>query len=221
MKIRACTFLLILSSLGLAHATILPPTGSPPVAPDVFNTAVNGPFLADSGLQNFMATNALGQTTISGTYRATVYSDSDNVFCAGCLDFFVAVTSSAASTDDIERVTLASFSGYLTDVGFSIGAGNIPDSAVPQTVDRSSNGSVIGFNFAIPNGVAPGSSTEVLEVQTNATAFVEGTLQVIDSSVASVAAFEPCPVPEAGSISLTLGGLLMGIGFLRRRRTAP
>jgi LPXTG-motif cell wall-anchored protein len=48
-------------------------------------------------------------------------------------------------------------------------------------------------------------------------------VQIIDSSVASVAAFAPANiVPEAGSISLTLlGAALLGIGFMgRRRRTA-
>jgi len=78
---------------------------------------------------------------------------------------------------------------------------------------------VIGFNFAVPGGVAPGQVTQVLEIQTNATSFMRGTLQIIDSSVASVTAFEPCPVPEAGSLGLTLlGGLLLATGFLGRRR---
>ena len=79
---------------------------------------------------------------------------------------------------------------------------------------------MIGFNFSSLPGVAPGDGTAVLEIQTNATQFMTGTLQIIDSSVASVTAFAPCGVvPEASSISLTLvGGLLLGIGFIRRRR---
>ncbi|HUO28117.1 MAG TPA: PEP-CTERM sorting domain-containing protein [Bryobacteraceae bacterium] len=204
----------------LARATILPPAGSPPVAPSDFTTPVTGPFLADTGVQAYTTTNSLGQSTITGDYRAMVYADASNVFCTGCLDFFVLVTSNASSLDDIERITLASFSSYETDVGYSTGSGSVLGTA-PETVDRSTGGAVIGFNFAVPTGVAPGSETEVLEIETNATSFVAGTLQIIDSSVASVAAFAPAVVPEASSISMTLlGAALLGAGLIGRRRRA-
>jgi hypothetical protein len=206
-------------SVALAHATILPPTGSPPVAPSAFGTPVTGPFLADTGVQTFTATNSLGQVTISGDYEAAVYADPSNVFCAGCLDFFAIVESNSSSTDTIERITMASFGSFLTDVGYSTGKGTPAGAVNPTTVDRSSNGVVIGFNFTSPAGVAPGMETEVVEIETNATSFVKGTLQVIDSSVASVSAFAPAVAPEAGSISLTLlGGALLGAGFMGRRR---
>jgi len=206
----------------LAQATILPPGGSPPVAASAFGTPVTGPFLADTGMRDFAGTNSLGQTTISGEYRALVYSDPANDFCAGCLDFFVVVESNTSSTDAIERITLASFGSFFTDVGYSIGKNSVPSGVAPSTVDRSSNGSVIGFNFNEPSGVPAGAETEVLEIQTNAKYFMTGTLQIIDSSVASVPAFDPCSgvVPEAGSISLTLlGGMFLGVGLLRRRRS--
>jgi len=191
------------------------------VAPSPFATPVLGPFDADTGLQAFAATNSLGQTTITGDYRAAVYADPDNSFCAGCLDFFVWVTSNATSLDDVERITLASFGSYLADVGYSTGNGSVAGGVPPATVDRSNTGSVIGFNFTPPVGVAPGEQTEVLEIETNATLFTYGALQVIDSGVASVKAFAPASVPEASSISMTLlGGILLGFGLLRRRRRA-
>ena len=214
MKIRGCFCLAVLFTATLAYATILPP-GTSGAPPDVFSTNVSGPYLANTGVQPYTTTNALGQHTITGTYDAEVYSDPSNVFCAGCLDFFVTVTSSSSSIDDIERITLASFSGFSTDVGYSTGTGSVAGGITPSTVDRSGTGSVIGFNFT---GVGPTQSTQVLEIQTNATAFTLGTLQVIDSSVASVAAYAPA-VPEAGSISLTLlGGSLVGLGAIARRR---
>ncbi len=222
MKLRGLCVLAVLFTAALAHATILPPTGSSPVAPSGLSTPADGPFLADTGVQTFKATNSLGQTTISGDYSAMVYSDPDNTFCAGCLDFFVTVTSSASSLDDIERITLASYGAFLTDVGYSIGKGSNPTGVTPATVDRSNNGNVIGFNFNVPDGVAPGEETQVLEIETNARSFMVGTMQIIDSSVASVNVFDPCPVPEASSISMTLlGGLLLGLGFIGRRRRAP
>jgi hypothetical protein len=134
----------------------------------------------------------------------------------------VVVESNASSLDSIERITLASFGKAFTDVGYSIGPGSVPAGVTPSTVDRSSNGGVIGFNFNEPAGVPAGGETEVLEIQTNAKTFMTGTLQIIDSSVASVAAYVPCGiVPEASSVSLTLlGGLLLGAGLMSLRRRA-
>jgi len=224
MRLLGRSALAVIFTVAFANATILSPTGSSPVAASAFGTAVTGPFLANTGLQNFTATNSLGQKTITGKYEAMVYSDPGNTFCAGCLDFFVIVESNSTSTDDIERITLADFGAFLTNVGYSIGTGSLPSGVDPSTVDRSNNGNVIGFNFNEPSGVPPGGETQVLEIETNAKSFMTGTLQIIDSSVASVNAFEPCGVvPEASSISLTLlGGLLLGLGFIgRRRRSAP
>jgi hypothetical protein len=220
MKRLGCSVLAVIFSVALVQATILSPGGSTPVPASSFSTSVAGPFLATTGFEKFTATNALGQTTITGKYEAMVYSDPGNSFCAGCLDFFVVVESNSSSTDDIERITLANFGAFLTNVGYSVGTDSIPSGVDPSTVDRSSNGNVIGFNFNEPSGVPPGGETQVLEIQTNAKSFMVGTLQIIDSSVASVTAFEPCAVvPEAGSISLTLlGGLLLGVGFIGRRR---
>jgi LPXTG-motif cell wall-anchored protein len=131
------------------------------------------------------------------------------------------VTSNASSLDDIERITLASYGAFLTNVGYSIGTGSNLTGVTPVTVDRSSNGDVIGYDFNVPNGVAPGEETQVLEIQTNAKSFMVGTMQIIDNSVASVNVFDPCPVPEASSISMTLlGGVLLGLGYIGRRRRA-
>jgi LPXTG-motif cell wall-anchored protein len=224
MKLLGRSALTVVFTVALANATILSPTGSSPVAPSAFGTSVTGPFLANTGFQNFTATNSLGQKTITGKYEAMVYSDPGNTFCAGCLDFFVIVESNSTSTDDIERITLANFGSFLTNVGYSIGTGSVSGGVDPSTVDRSNNGNVVGFNFNELAGVPPGGETQVLEIETNAKSFMTGTLQIIDSSVASVNAFEPCSVvPEASSISLTLlGGLLLGLGFIgRRRRSAP
>lgn len=207
----------LLLVVGLANANILPPSGSPPVAPDPFTTSASGPFVADTGVQPFMAVNSLGQVTMSGTYRAFVEADPNNVFCHGCLDFFFEVTNSSSSADAIARITDANFGVFLTDVGFTTGSGSISGGVLPSTVDRSTNGSVVGFNFNVPNAVGPGSSTQVLEVQTNARFFMRGTLQIIDSAVASVTSFDPCPVPEPASMTLMLLG---GVALLVGRRLA-
>ena len=219
MKLRGSFVLTVMFTVALAQAAILPPTGSAPVAPDVLLASAAGPFLANiSG--TFTGTNSLGQTTISGKYDEAVYADPSNTFCAGCLDFFLFVESNSSSTDSIARITLASFGSFLTDVGYTTGKGGNPGGVIPSTVDRSGNGSVVGFNFSTLTGVGPGGQTQELEIETNAKSFTTGSIQMIDSSVASVQGFAPSSVPEPGSISLALlGGALLGI-VGRRRRTA-
>jgi hypothetical protein len=210
MKLRGSFVLTLIFTVALAQAAILPPTGSSPVAPDVLGTPATGPFLG---------TNALGQTTISGKYDEAVYADPSNTFCAGCLDFFLFVESNSSSTDSLARITLASFGSFLTDVGYTIGKGGNPGGVVPSTVDRSSNGAVVGFNFTTLTGVPPGGQTQELEIETNAKSFTTGSIQMIDSSVASVQGYAPSSVPEPGSMGLVLAGAaLVGIGFIARRR---
>jgi len=206
---------------GLAHASILPPTGSAPVPPDVFTTPVDGPFLATTGTLPFTAHNSLGQVTITGTYVAEVYSDPSNVFCPGCLDFLFEITSNTTSTDVIARITDAYFGTYLTDVGYSTGTGSVPGGIFPVTVDRSSDGGVIGFNFSVPAGVQPGQETEILEIETNATSFMPGSLQIIDGSDTSILAYAPGTAPEGSTVGMMLlGMMLFGIAFLTNRRAA-
>lgn len=220
MKVRSWSLLAVVFTAALAQATILPP-GSTPAPPTTFNTPVTGPFLADTGLESFSATNSSGQTTISGKYEEMVYSDPGNEFCAGCLDFFVVVANSNCSLDDIVRITLAAFGNSMADAGYTNGKGSLPNGVDPNTVERGSNGDAIGFSFSSLTGIAPGQVSEVLEIETNATSFMKGTLQIVDSSVASVTGFAPCGamVPEAGSIGLTLlGGALLGIVSIARRR---
>jgi hypothetical protein len=48
---------------------------------------------------------------MSGTYEAAVYSDPNNTFGAGDLDFVYQVSNNAGSTDSIARLTATNFSG--------------------------------------------------------------------------------------------------------------
>jgi hypothetical protein len=166
--------------------------------------------------------NSLG--TMSGTYEAAVYSDPTNTFGANDLDFVYQVSNDSNSTDSIGRLTAISFLGYQTDVGYTatgsaLGSSFVDGSVAPEFVDRVSPGNTVGFSFNAPAflPVAPGQTSNVLIIETDATNFKEaGNLNIIDGGVTTVTAFEPTAspsVPEPNFLLLLCIGLLALAGF--------
>jgi hypothetical protein len=106
----------------------------------------------------------------------------------------------------IARFTAINFSpnsipgGLLVDIGINVGSVpgfNPAGTALPGTVDRVPPGDTIGSSFsssaplAVP--LTPGSTSIILEVQTNATNFGPGFADAIDGGVADFNAFAPAP----------------------------
>jgi hypothetical protein len=150
---------------------------------------------------------------LNGTLTSSVIAgDVSNPL--GGLTFTYLLQNNAAAIDDIGRLTVNNFAGWLTDVSFQAAAVGVP----PLSNDRSPGlGDVMGFTFSSlgggPGPVPPGQSSMLLVVQTNAPQFTQTFASVIDGSVASVPSFSPIPEPATLSL-LILGGLAM----IRRRR---
>jgi hypothetical protein len=155
---------------------------------------------------------ALSSGTFTANATASVYSDTNNMFCAGCLDFVYMVTRTGGN-DAIERITAGDFAGYSVD------AGVVTDSPGfgPLSVERNANGSVVGFNYTGVANLTDSQSTQLLVVQTDALSFVPGLLSIQDQQAANGIGFAPAPEPV--SMSLLGAGLgLIGLARLRRKK---
>jgi hypothetical protein len=190
-----------LSIASLASATVLTPGTSG--TPDSFSNA-GWTLLATTGSQ------ALSSGTFTANVTASVYSDSANTFCAGCLDFVYMVTRTGGN-DPIERLTAGSFADYLVDAGVVTSSPGF----APSSVDRTVDGGVVGFSYAGAANLTDDNSTQLLVVQTNSMAYMPGLLSVQDRLAANGAGFQPTPEPISMSL---LGGGLALIGFGRWRR---
>ena len=184
-----------LTMTSLATASVLTP-GSSGTA-DAFSNA-GWTLLATTGSQ------ALSSGTFTANATASVYSDSANTFCVGCLDFVYMVTRTGGN-DPIERITVGDFTGYLVDAGVVTSSPGFG----PDSVNRSADGGVVGFNYQSTN-LTGTDSTQLLVVQTNATNYMAGLLSIQDRQSANGLGFQPvAATPEPVSMTLLGGGLAL------------
>jgi len=187
----------------LASATIL--TSGSTAPPSGFSNA-GWTLLASTGAQ------AISSGTFTATAHAWVYSDTNNSFCSGCLDFVYQVAL-VSGLDPIERITAGSFTGFSTDVGYLTGSAG----ATPGSVDRSVNDSVIGFNYGGALALTGTDSTKILVIETNTKFYKAGLMSAIDQQAANGVGFAPASAPESSSITMLGAGLIL-LGLLRIRR---
>ncbi len=220
--------LLSIGSMGLrasqSMAAILPPTGGTATPAGTFSLA------GETHLPAFDATTNFNQVVGHGlsfdfSLSTQVYSNPST----GGLDFVYQLTNTGPNTDSsdtFERLTVSSFSNFTTDVDYQANTGLIGQTSpnppiagdVPASeVDRSGNGSVIGYELSQP--LTPTSETDLLIVRTNATQVAPGSASVIDGFQGSVVTEVPFGamggVPEPASIGLISISLFILTG--RRR----
>ena len=211
-------FLAIAASLALATplpGTVLVAPGASVVPGDATGQPA-GTLLA-SLTETWSFSTTAGTT--SGTFITAVFRNS-----SGTLDFYYQVSNGPSSSTSLARESNTSFSGFQTSVGFRTDGSSVPGglfadgTVIPNTADRNTSGAVVGFNFNIPvtNEIAPGQTSFVLVISTNATNFTQGNSEMLDGGSVTVNAFQPA-VPEPSSLLLFGSGLVTLAGVLRRK----
>jgi hypothetical protein len=206
-------FLLVSSE---SQATPLFPGGNVSVTTETALPA--GSFFFGPETLAITGVNALGQTRFTGNLTFAVYRES----ATGFLDFLYQYQNNASSRDAVQHVSTTDFSlPFTTDVrtitataptGFTLGT------TVAADATRSTGtGGVVSFDFPTPNSVAPGTTSEILVIDTNATNIVPGTTNIINGAIATVITQAPRNSPEPATLTLFGGGLLGLAGLFGRR----
>jgi hypothetical protein len=206
------------SGAGTAMAIVLPATGGSGMPTGTFTLA------GETHLPAFDLTTTYSAVLSHGllfdfSLSTSVYSNPST----GGLDFVYQLTNTGpnnSTADTFERLTLNSFANFTTDVDYEANTGLIgqpsPNAPVPgdvpaMEVDRSTNGSVVGFVLTQP--LTPTSQTDEFIVRTNATEVTLGSASVIDGFQGSAITEVPA-VPEPASMGL----VAVSLGLLARRR---
>jgi len=211
------TALGVIATMPQAHATLLAPGGTAVPVAEPLNP-LSATIVANTGVQNYSVSS--GGDSMTGTGQAWVVTNyANNPFGAGDLTFVyqVSLTGGTASGSPaiVERLSMSSFGSFLTDVGYFAQSGT---QKIPPNATRSSNGSVVGFDYTT-NVINIGDKTTLLIVNTNATLFTSGTLTVQDGLTANLNGYSPTAVPEPATIAMAFAGLpVLGLFWARRRK---
>lgn len=216
---------LVLGAAG-ARATPLSPGGA--VTPEALALADPSSLqILGSVTGSFDFGTGLGHVT--GSYEQGVVIDPFGLTCAGCLDFYFAVSEDGGLTAGIFAVAAQAFAGFTTNVGyldFDLDEGD----RTPVLASRGPGGAQVGFLFFNPDDlsdvshvIGPGQSSAAIVIATNATAFDQKGRLVINGgrgdetsqlTISSgifrpvATAPEPAPMPEPAPWGLLAAGLL-------------
>jgi hypothetical protein len=207
---RAARIVVVLVAVAVLLLGVVP-AGAALVAPGASMLVLAEP--APTGAIIDTITSPFVTAFYSGSVTTNVIAG-DGTNALGGLTFTYQVTLAAGSPGGVDRINGIDYTGWLTDTSFVAGSGT---SVNPTTTDRGATGAEVGFNFVPPplglGELAPGTTSPLLVIQTNAPAYVAGTVNIIDGAVSAVGSFGPA-IPEPAMLGF---GMIGALGLLRRR----
>jgi hypothetical protein len=216
----------VLAGLAASAQTTLNPGQDKPTDPGNLAVGAGATVVTTTGPQNFSVTSMSDNSQFSGVYDVTVYADPSNVYCGGCYDFVISVSSNTSSSDAIQHVTDGSFNPSEVTVGWSAPSGGTNCSTLPSTptptncyqtpneVSRTTTGKTVAFDFNGTANLLGGQSTPTLVIETSAKSYTPGSLVISDDIGSTFSGYGD--VPEPVSMGLLGGGLAL-LGVMRWR----
>lgn len=130
---------------------------------------------------------------------------------AGGLTFVYQIFNNTSSADAIRGLSIGGWAGAQTAVAIDYSSG-----VVAKDAYRSFNGDVVGFDFAVPNQILPGSNSGWLLIYSDATSYQNVNAGILDGAGANVTLFS-ANLPDGGTTAMMLGLGLLGLGLAARR----
>jgi hypothetical protein len=158
--------------------------------------------------------------SLSGSLTTRVISGDPTNELGGLTFTFELHNDGVEGSNSIGRLSLPGYTAFTVDASYNSAGG-----LAPASIDRAPGGDVVGFNFVptpadpLAGFLAPGITSSVLVVQTDATDYVAGLAGLIDGGVTTADTFQPVPEP-AGLALLAACGLALSCLGARRRRSA-
>jgi hypothetical protein len=207
-----CAVVILCFQVNLGHAAPLAPGGS------ISAPAESDPTGGSLSLLDTIS-SPFSTTSFNGTLISSVYSnDTSNPFGLGDLTFTYELILTNGP-DSASAVSIGPFAGFHTDVSYQIPSSIGPGFA-PAMVSRGPTGSqAVKFDFTGNGYLPPGTNSDLLVVQTDASAWIFGNATVLDSTGSpNVQTLTPTAVPEPGSVELVALALGAFAGFRRWKR---
>lgn len=218
----SAVLLLAMCAPGAFGTSLSPGQSAAPIGPTILtDTYVN------STADTFTSANYV--SGVSG-FSGTLYTEVAFNNVTGGYDFLYQFTNNGLSSgtptsiDPIDIMSASNFAGYTTDVYFdpTQNLGALTGTVAPTGADRTSGtGEVVDFDFQGAFNVTPGSTSDLLVVETNATSYSSNgnvSLQNTSSSPLNFA-WQPAGLaaPEPAEAGVLLGGLFAAGLFVARK----